>query len=257
MNSKLTLVFLPGVGFSKSLWRKMFPLFAEYGDNLVAVDLPYYGTKYGHENLTFDNYLFLLEDVWIKEKLTDRDVVLVGHSFGAFLSLRFTSLFGDRVKGLVLISAPLLADPKFFPRKLAFVINTAYHSKWLSERIRLAALRIDHFLEVAFHKPNTLKGLCTPNAFWKKGKVWNIAYCFHDLFFVENFVEESIRVRIPVLLTYGLKDSWFFEVQGDSAYKYFPNKKIVAIDANHSIPLNQPEILATEIKKYIADLHLD
>jgi pimeloyl-ACP methyl ester carboxylesterase len=122
-------VFLHGFGGSSRQYR---PLIAGLGDAVVPVafDMPGCGGSGGELMPGVREASRFVVDVVDELCGTERQVSLVGHSFGGLLAANVASLLGDRVRALVLIaSAPRI---RLHPR----MIEQAISGQWDPEFLR-------------------------------------------------------------------------------------------------------------------------
>lgn len=110
---ELTAVFLHGIASSSKSFEGLFDYFQNHNDEiknirLVAFDLLGAGKSYASDELEYD-YKEQLEALFnaISELNINGPLVLVGHSMGTLIAIRFASLHPELVSGLILISAPI------------------------------------------------------------------------------------------------------------------------------------------------------
>jgi pimeloyl-ACP methyl ester carboxylesterase len=109
------VILLHGMAASFYDWKYLSPVLSEAGFHVLAPDLLGHGESGKPEEpeaYTFSKLYKSLEDWIIGFKLKD-PLMLVGHSMGGLLALRFASLHSDRVRSLVLI------DPYFDSNQLS------------------------------------------------------------------------------------------------------------------------------------------
>jgi pimeloyl-ACP methyl ester carboxylesterase len=96
---KQSLVFIHGSGGNHSAWSHQYGrLQKKY--NIVAINLPGHGCSGGKGEKDVRRYC-----VWVKKLLDVRDLngaVLVGHSLGAAIALRFAINYQQEIAGIVL-----------------------------------------------------------------------------------------------------------------------------------------------------------
>ena len=119
-------------GWSSS-WYALSPLMPYLRERYrcMAVDLPGYGdSPPGEETATINNYADLLADMI--RQVTQKPVVLVGHSMGGMISLTITLRHPDLVERLVLL-CPTISG------KLSMFMNMFVAPLILAERLPLAS----------------------------------------------------------------------------------------------------------------------
>ena len=103
------LVLLHGYPLDHHLWDEILPLLEDSFDLIVpdlrgfgestTVDMPY----------TMDD--FASDIAGLLDQLCIKKAAIAGHSMGGYVALTFARLYPERVRGLVLVSTQVLADP--------------------------------------------------------------------------------------------------------------------------------------------------
>lgn len=120
---KLTAVFIHGIATDSSSFAKALEFLVNDDElsniRFVAFDLLGAGKSYSSDDLeyNYDEQLSAL-DKSIKKLGARTPIVLVGHSMGSLIAMRYASTHGDSIARLVLISPPIyttrdLDDPLF------------------------------------------------------------------------------------------------------------------------------------------------
>lgn len=105
-----TLVILHGTSEHGGRYDHVARVAVKHGWHVLTVDLRGHGQSGGipvHAT-RFENYLTDLDSIWQHFALTAEQTVLLGHSFGGLVSIRFAETRPQKLSGLVL-SSPLLA----------------------------------------------------------------------------------------------------------------------------------------------------
>ncbi len=103
-NDVPTLLFLHGWGSEGAVWRDVCEKLAHCGCALYALDLPGFGgSEAPSAPFSLRDYARIIEEFIIKLKL--EPVVLVGHSFGGSVAIKFAALYPSRVSKLVLANS--------------------------------------------------------------------------------------------------------------------------------------------------------
>lgn len=110
INKKLpTLIFNYGLVCNHQHWREQIPYFSKLGYPIVLHDYRCHFSSSGKSSLKSCNFIQMAND--LNELVTELDldeIILLGHSMGVNISLEYTSVFPEKVKGLVLISGSVL-----------------------------------------------------------------------------------------------------------------------------------------------------
>jgi len=128
-----TIVFIPGLGASKSSYETCFGL-ASYKDyTLAAVDLPGYGQSNPPDNFSYsmkDQADLILK--WIRD-LGIAPIILVGHSMGGVIGLYLAEALGPRVKNFISLEGNLSREDCFFSGKTAALSQEAFQKQGLQQ----------------------------------------------------------------------------------------------------------------------------
>ena len=130
-SDKTTLFFLHGSPGQISNWKYLINYFKEYY-RIIAYDLRGYGMSSKPREVLLEDYLRDQEALMKELGVRDKDVVLIGHSFGGLVVQEYA--VRHRVKAIVLIGSvaklkPDMIDhivwilPSVFWRKLFFTEN--------------------------------------------------------------------------------------------------------------------------------------
>lgn len=102
------LLFVHGNGAHAFWWAFIAPFFSEYF-NVVAMDLSGMGDSGRRERYTMDHFvdeqILVAEDAGLFD--ADRPPVIVGHSFGGFVTILTGALHGQRLGGVVIVDSPV------------------------------------------------------------------------------------------------------------------------------------------------------
>lgn len=99
------LLFVHGGGAHANWWRFIAPFFTARGP-VAAMDLTGMGDSGRRETYNADLRAQEIAAVVADAGLGPRPVV-IGHSFGGYMSMKFGRLFGDRVAGAVIVDSPI------------------------------------------------------------------------------------------------------------------------------------------------------
>ncbi len=213
-----------------------------YGNSPKPLDIDY--TVDDHA----DAIDFTLTDLGIDEPFT-----LVGYSMGGPMAVRFAAKYPERVKRLVIISAPFFLDPD--------QIGEAAYAKAVfqtegSQRI------LDVVRSVGFAKSGVFKKLSAEDKQVIQGFInaqdlktdWvilqkNMANAIQ----YTNMAENLSQVTCPVTFMVGEHDAFIVQSQIETlAEQFAPNMEIrflADLKADHMLLQNIPTLMATEILK--------
>lgn len=101
------VLLVHGTGAWSETWRPTMVALAEAGYHAIAIDLPPFGYSQRPETADYTRERQGARIAAVLEALEVRDVVLVGHSFGAGPTVEAALVAGDRARALVLVDAAL------------------------------------------------------------------------------------------------------------------------------------------------------
>lgn len=129
----ITAIALHGWGRSRLDWSSTLG-----GTSAVAVDLPGFGAAPPPpEAWAPANYA-----AWLDDLVGDLDrPILLGHSFGGRVAVRYAAAHPDRVRGLILTGVPLVRPPVSARPKRGYRLGRALHQRGLISDERMEALR--------------------------------------------------------------------------------------------------------------------
>ncbi len=201
------ILCIHGLACDSRIFNYFAERFAELGYDVYAIDLPGYGNSDGEKgDVAFDVALQCMHDVVKTISHTYDTIFLLGHSLGGLYSLWYAESHPENIHGLVLLAPHLMVkgvktDPRREP----------------SKQVLFASL-IKHFLTPS-KKVNI--GKAVPNAFGNlAGDEWvhmmqdlvcNFDYSYRYIFNVlinkAEKIEPLYKIRLPLLILHGAKDS--------------------------------------------------
>ena len=141
------IVLLHGFLTSSKYWDKLQPLLTGRGYHVITLDLLGFGRaeKPKHSRYDYDEHIKHLDKLISRLKLNS-PFVLVGHSMGALLAIRYALLYPGKVRSLVLLHPPLYKDADEVKNTLSdtsrlyrFLLDSKYNRLgWVFVRILLA-----------------------------------------------------------------------------------------------------------------------
>ena len=174
---------------------------------------------------------------WLKKQLPEEPVVLLGHSFGGQLSVRFSSEYPQRVRALVLVDSSGIRDMSlpaqlkravfYFAAKAGKVLSFVPAAKQLLYR---AAGEKDYFVAPPIMKKT-----------------------------MSQVIREDIRhelplLKIPALVIWGSQDK-VTPVRNLEFFRKIPDVRIKMVEgARHSPQFTHPEEVAKQVALFMEEL---
>ncbi len=249
--AKPGLLLAHGSGAHAHWWDFIAPYFTDH-NCVAALDLSGMGDsghRRGYSSEVFASELMsVCADAGFK-----RDTVIIGHSFGGFVTLKTGLIYGDQLTGVVLVDAPVRPpdyewerDPKYSPiqRKRVYASLEVALS-----RFRLVpAQPCEHqfILDyIARHSLTQVDG----------GWSWKFDDKLFDEFRIGNMTEDLSNLACRVGVIYGEHSQLFSQEIVDYMFKVLDSSvPFVAIpEANHHLLLDQPLAFISALRTLLAE----
>jgi pimeloyl-ACP methyl ester carboxylesterase len=246
------LVFVHGNGAHAHWWTFLAPFFLEHY-RVAAIDLSGAGDSGHRERYTPEQFADEVVAV-MADAGFGSDAVVVGHSFGGFITLKTGLLHRDRLSGVVLVDSAV-RPPDFKwerdPRRSPIKPKRVYQSfEEALGRFRLMPpqdCRNDYLLEyIGRHSLKQTDG----------GWSWKFDDgLFRKFEFGENMHEELARLSCRVGVIYGDNSYLFTQDVADFMFKVLDESvPFVAIpDAQHHLFLDQPLAFVSALRTLLAE----
>ncbi len=235
-----TILLTHGLPSSSQEWNMMTKKLVSKGYQPIALDLPGHGESFKPGEIDFytaDTFYCHFKN-WINQLNIATPPVLLGHSFGGYLSLRYAIENQRNVRGLILINPFLSSDQlsgmnRFliaFPRVAIRFLTYAPFGLvkfllWAGSLIRRRR-RIYSFLSKGeLHQAAVDFKRCSPNIIYLPGTI-------------QNITAQASELSIPTLLIWGSRDttlsvSWYSKLASK-----LPNSTYKVLYAGHNPQLS-------------------
>ena len=183
------------------------------------------------------DYCDFLHEYLAEKKLLK--VVLIGHSFGGRVALKYSDVYKDGVAGLVLTGTPGVTP---VPRKKLFLfiflakIGKVFFSIWPLSLIQ-EKIRLWYYYLVGAREFYRAQGV------------------MRETF--KNIVKEDLlhymkRVAAPTLLVWGATDQITPIWIGNKMHEEIRSSKLVVIqDRGHAVPFKDPDLFVSHIEEFL------
>ncbi|RJQ15710.1 alpha/beta hydrolase [Candidatus Woesearchaeota archaeon] len=242
------LIFLHGLIHNHTIWKKEVDFFSEKEFSTLSVDLRGHGKSEVPLSLSafkIENFANDVHEIIKKENI--KHFILIGHSLGGMVILKFLELY------------PHEADK-------AVLIDSGYENPWKSiEKYHLTPL-LDQFLSRLFENKKLQKKYFHDVDFSKFDNKYDVYYwlqglkgtslqtvvaCFKGIIDLD---EKHIlpNIAIPVLLIHGDKDNKIPLREAISMKQHIKNSKLVILrNASHDTPLFQAEKINKAVASFL------
>jgi len=247
-----TAVLLHGKNFSGAYWEPTIRLLAAQGFRVVVPDQVGFGKSTKPTAFQFSFQVLADTTRALLDSLGIGRVVLVGHSMGGMLAIRFTLMFPERIEKLVLVNPIGLEDWKTVVPYRSIDQNYAEELRATPETIRNYQ-RASYY---AGHWEEAYEKLIALQAGWTRHPGYaRVAWCAaltSDMIFTQPVVYEFPLVRASTLLIIGQRDrtaigrAWApkdvaaalgdYPVLGRKAAAAIPGAKLVEIEGVGHLP---------------------
>jgi pimeloyl-ACP methyl ester carboxylesterase len=214
-----TVILIHGIPSSLDEWEFLIPELVSAGYRTFSLDLLGHGGSYQPEDpacYTVDSAYELFEE-WLASLNLDGPIVLIGHSFGGHLAIKYALNHPDKVRGLILIG-PFLSYTQLRRTNRVLFSHPALSAflyplipAWLIKAfVWSGSLKMERFQirsslsseELAKMAAGYLR--CSPNVVYFLGSVNDEAYRYAE-------------IEAPTLLIWGKNDatlstSWYKEM---------------------------------------------
>lgn len=251
---KGTIIFVHGWPHNHTVWGKEIKFFSKKNYCTVALDLRGHGMSGKPIKLSaykMENFAKDIQQIMIKNKI--KNPVLVGHSFGGMVMLKFAELFPSAAKCLIFIDTTYENPLKDIPI-LKFFKLTNLTKHLLAYILEHEHLQNKHFKEINFSR---LKNRSDLFYFIKGAENTSLDGLLSCLKNMLEFNESRIlaRINIPCLLIEGEKD---YETPMDAALymnKRIKNSKLIIIkNAAHDNNIRNSKKINKLIEEFLSNL---
>lgn len=229
----------------RSMWSEHLPALARGGHRAVAVDLPGFGEAPESATAPWLAVLSTMDELGIER------AVLVGNSFGGAVALRIAALAPERVRALLLISAP---PPDLEP-------SDALQEVWRAEEEAYERGDIDGALEVvvaAWTLSDAPAALRARVAVMQRRAYEHAAAAGpyeEPLDPLEGDPTALTRLQMPALVTAGERDMPDFRDGAVALAQAMPHARHALIaGAGHLAPLETPDAFRALLLELLEDL---
>lgn len=231
-NKKLPVIILHGWGLRGEKYLGLCKILKNEGYEVFAPDLPGFGSEpLVSKDMKLDDYVSFVKEFLKKEKISK--CVLIGHSFGGRVALKFAWKYPDLVSHLILTGTPIVRNMSFSKKTVRLIAKVGYTPlKILPESGR------DFFRKCLYKTIGE----------WDYYKSGNLKEVFKNII-NEDLVQYIQEEKNPTLLIWGENDTFTPASDIKKIQKYNPavDAKIVP-NTTHALPYQEPELFYQNIK---------
>jgi pimeloyl-ACP methyl ester carboxylesterase len=245
------IILIHGLFSSLSNWDYLTPVLVEAGYRVIRLDLPGHGDSLKPDDPSFyrARTVFGFLDLWIAELQLEQSPILIGHSFGGYLSLRYILRNPAKVRGIILL------DPFFRPDQLTPGLRIALRNPDIgkkavqvaSERIVLSMVGWDPANVSRF--PSEVRQQIALD--WKRAS----PHVFHIPKTFRTLVPKLPRILSPTMVIWGQKDLTLDPNSFLELVNCIPGSSGKAVPGvGHQPHLSEPQLVHSWILDYLEEL---
>ena len=236
MNQELkkAILILHGWGLNGKTYTKLMEFFRKEGFNVYAPDLPGFAAEPLKKTMNLDDYVYFVHDFIMKHEI--QKVILIGHSFGGRIAIKYTFKYPEDVSKLILTGAPVI-------RKKSLIKQIAY----------LAAVLGGKVFSVFPKKPKEFfrKTLYFAIGEWDYYKSGPLKQVFKNII-GEDLVCYIKKINIPTLLIWGRDDRLVPVSSVEKIKNYIPHAKVIIVpNTGHKLPYENAALFFEKVLPYI------
>jgi len=237
---KQSLVFIHGSGSDHSAWSHQYArLHKKY--NIVAIDLPGHGRSGGNGEADMGDYC-----LWVKKLLDVLDLkraVLIGHSLGAAITLRFALNYPRELAGIVEVGGGIKMPVN--PFMLEFLKTNP---------VEMPTEIIDLMCKFSLAKENRSK-FSAP--LQKSISQSSVDVLYGDLSACNNLdvTEETCKISVPALIICGAEDKMTPPDFSRQLAASISGAKLEIVEgAGHMVMLEKPAEFNMSLDKFVTSI---
>lgn len=235
ISSKLPIIILHGWGLHGGVYGELKKLLEKEGFKAFIPDLPGFGKEpLRSQTMMLDDYVGFVDEFLNANKIVKP--IIIGHSFGGRVALKYAFKYPEKVTKLVLTGAPVIRS-RVFKRKISYMVS-------------IAGGQLFRFL------PKTTKGFLRKLLYfsigeWDYYKAGPLKQVFKNII-SEDLVFYAKNVKVPVLLVWGENDRVVPVSDMKKIVKIIPHATFSVVkDAGHKLPYEKPVEFFKAIKPFL------
>lgn len=226
--------------------------------HVTSFDLPGFGrSSKGNEQYTPKNYAAFVRHV-VQQRVHKRPFILVGHSMGGAIALRYAALYPEDVQALVLADVPGILNHLSYSRYLGHLgIDHFVPKIYRAQNDHLSNLMSTIAGKLEWAKPAPQIILLTPRL--RKNFLSADPSRIAGLALVlEDFSADLERVRVPTLVLWGARDELAPLRNGQILSANLPQAQLEVFASSGHTPMDDvPELFNRRVTEFLRDPKLE
>lgn len=232
---KHPILILHGWGLTASTYKDVLQFLISDGFDAFTLELPGFGAEpLVHDAMTLDDYVEFVDAFVQKRKL--KKIILIGHSFGARVGLKYTYTHPEKVFKLVLTGVPIIRHRTI--------------KKWIAYNVALLGGRIFGILPVGVvHLLRKILYFAIGE--WDYYKAGPLKKVFKNII-GEDLTAYAQKITVPVMIVWGEDDRITPKTDVEKIKKLILHARSVIIPSvGHKLPYERPEKFFKAIKPFL------
>jgi len=224
-SKKPTIIILHGWGLRGNVYEPLALLLKNAGFSVYAPDLPGFGSEPLVNNaMTLDDYVAFVYRYIQQNKLAAP--ILIGHSFGGRIAIKYVFRHPDAVSKIVLTGVPVIRHQSL-RKKIAYVIAVVGGRVLKTLPVKMQ----DIFRKILYKSIGE----------WDYYKSGSLRQVFKNIV-SEDLVSCAKNLKIPVLLVWGENDHITPSSDVEKIKKLIPQaQSIIVSNTDHKLPYLEPK----------------
>jgi len=237
---KPSLFFIHGSGSDHSAWSHQYARLRK-NNNIFAIDLPGHGRSRGNGEADVESYC-----LWVKKLMDVLDLkkaLLIGHSLGAAISLRFALNYPQEIAGIVLVGGGIKMP-----------VNSFFLEFLKTNPPVVPAEVIDLICKYSLAKENRSRFSAPLQKSLSKSSV---EFLYGDLSACNNLdlTPETCKINIPALVICGSEDKMTPPDFSRQLAASISGAKLDIIEgAGHMVMMEKPAQFNISLEKFAASI---
>mgnify|MGYP001591170178 CR=1 FL=1 len=239
-STKTAVIILHGWGLRGSVYDEITALLKKEGFTVYSLDLPGFGSeKLKKRVMNLNDYVNFVRQFIKKKSL--KNFVLLGHSFGGRVSIKFAATFPKEVRALILTGAPGIKQ------KLSFLRRTVrYVAVSIGELFRIKAL-----LPLKLILRKALYFLIGEWDYYNSGDLRETFKKVID----EDLAPILPKVKVKTLIVWGENDTVVPLSVGKEMKKCIIHSKLIVLkNTGHKVPYEKPKAFFQAVLPFLKTL---
>ncbi len=239
-----TVVLLHGIFSSSRYWSKVRKLL-EDDYKVIAIDLLGFGNspKPRKSQYDYEEHIDAINQT-LKQYNVEEPFILIGHSMGALIALRYSTLYEDRVRQLVLTNMPIMLGAREVRREILGssrlnrlglerglhrftwpVVKLLYRLRMIPSETRKKLKANDYFFQ---HTANSRIG------------------SFRNIIADARVNADFAKLHVKTVLLSGVEDRRIYLENLINRVTLGPNVRHITAPTGHHIPCQLPELITRQ-----------